>query len=304
MIVAVALAALIATDSLTRYEFVETHMGTIFRIVLYAPAPTAAKTAADAAFGRVAHLNTIFSDYDSTSETRRLTQRPLNTPIPVSKELLDLLARAHAISQETDGAFDVTIGPATQLWRRTRRTRTLPSPAELEHARAAIGYRRLSLDSTHRTVTLLAPNMQLDFGGIAKGAAADAALVELRRHNITRAMVAAGGDIAIGDAPPNSLGWVVSDRVLSNAGISTSGDQHQFIDIAGVRYSHIIDPRTALGVGHRRPVTVIARTATDSDALATAAYVLGENAPRFLRCQYGGTAISCLSVTHLSLRVN
>lgn len=286
--IAVALTVLSAhgSDSLARYEFVERHMGTLFRIVLYAPSAASARVAADSAFARVAYLNSIFSDYDSTSEISRLVRHAPHTPVRVSNELFALLARAQAMAHQTGGAFDVTIGPATQLWRRTRRTRALPTPRELEQTLASIGYRHLELDSTNRTVTLRAPNMRLDFGGIAKGAAADAALAELRRHGITRALVAAGGDIAVGDPPPAAEGWRLDGappgRRYVNVGISTSGDAHQFVDIAGVRYSHIADPRTALGVGHSPPVTVIAPTATESDALATAMYVMGATAGRAL----------------------
>jgi thiamine biosynthesis lipoprotein len=284
-----------AQSRLTRYEFVELHMGTLFRIVLFAPTRADADAAAHAAFARVEGVNRVFSDYDSTSEVRRLTRQPVGSPVPVSAELFELLTRAQAFASASDGAFDVTVGPIVQLWRRARRTRVLPAEHERREALGAVGYRHLVLDPAQQTVTLGVRGIQLDFGGIAKGAAADAALAELRRRGLTRALVAAGGDLALGDPPPDASGWEIEvehlrgavgrlsrGRRFANCGISTSGDGAQFVEINGVRYAHIVDPRTGLGLIGRPQVTVVAPTATDSDALATAVYVLGEARGRTL----------------------
>ena len=145
-----------------------------------------------------------------------------------------------------------------------------------------MGYRFVELDSQRRSVTLRAPGMALDFGAIAKGIAADAALHVLRAKGLPRAMVAAGGDIAVGDAPPGATGWRIevpgydSTIVLANRGVSTSGGANQYVEIGGVRYSHIVDPRTGRGVTRSGSVTVIAPTATESDGLATALWVIGK----------------------------
>jgi thiamine biosynthesis lipoprotein len=116
--------------------------------------------------------------------------------------------------------------------------------------------------------------MQLDAGGIAKGYAADEALAALRKTGISSALVAVSGDIAIGDPPPRQSGWRVrlehETRTLSNAGVSTSGDEFQFVEIDGVRYSHIIDPRTGMPLQNSRNVSVIAPSAMEADVLATA----------------------------------
>ena len=180
------------------------------------------------------------------------------------------------------------MGPLTRLWRRARRQVELPSREDLEAARKVTGYRLLSLDPVARTVTVSREGMQLDAGGIAKGFAADAALAGLRDAGLRRALVAAGGDLAIGDAPPGRAGWQIdlagldeaktapgSPLVLSNCGISTSGDAEQWVEIAGVRYSHILDPRTGVGLTGHTSATVVAADATTSDMLATAVEVLG-----------------------------
>jgi thiamine biosynthesis lipoprotein len=263
-------------------------MGTLINITLYAPEPSAAKDAAAAAFQRIDALEDILSDYQADSELMRLCDQPFGTPVPVSAELFDVLQRAQKISKLSDGAFDVTVGPYIRLWRFARKRKVLPTPAEIATARAAVGWQKLRLDSRACTVTLLVPNMRLDLGSIGKGYAADAALRILKGRGIDRALVAASGDIAIGNAPPGQPGWKLGiaafggatntpprTLLLHNAGISTSGDTEQFIEINGVRYSHIVNPVTGLGMTQRIQSTVIGPDATTTDSLDTTVSLLG-----------------------------
>lgn len=283
--------------TLTRYEFVAPHMGTLFRIVLFAPGESVAQAAAAAAFARVAELNRIMSDYDAHSELRRLDRSPPGTAVKVSAELFDVLQRSQWLAEKSDGAFDVTSGPVVRLWREARRTRQLPTEAARAAARGASGYAKLRPNPADRTITLLAPGMQLDLGGIAKGYAADEALAVLARRGLAHAMVAASGDLALGDAPPGKPGWRIEIApfdhpareplivVAANVGVSTSGDAEQFAEIGGVRYSHIVDPATALGLTAPVAVTVIARNATEADSLATTCSVLAANSDeKIARC--------------------
>lgn len=273
---------------LARYEFAAPHMGTEFRILLYAPNERRAERAAAAAFRRVAELDEMMSDYRSSSELMRLCERAGDGWIAISPELFYVLARAQAVAARTGGAFDVTAAPLVRLWRRARRRGELPSSERVAEARALTGYRLLRLDAKRRRARLVKPGMRLDLGGIAKGYAADEALATLRRHEITRALVAASGDIRAGDAPPDAAGWRVGvagldganappleTLLLRNAAVSTSGDAAQSVTIGGVRYSHILDPRTGVGLRDRRSVTVVARDGITSDALDTAASVIG-----------------------------
>lgn len=267
-------------------------MGVPFRLVVYAPHRALAQTAARAAFERVAQLNAIFSDYDPDSEISRLChETPPGTAVPISAELAFLLDRSQRLARTTDGAFDVTVGPLVNLWRHARRRRELPPPHLLQEARSRVGWRLLDLDPRARTLALRAPNMRLDFGGIAKGYAADEALRVLREHGLTRALVAAAGDVRAGDAPPGQSGWRVefghadvtpppAPRVafLRHAALATSGDVYQRLEIGGKRYSHILDPRTGLGLTDHSLVTVIAPDGTTADSLATAVSVLGPDA--------------------------
>ncbi len=287
LLLSLALATLLpAQEQLHTFE--EPHMGTLFTIRLYADAEAPAKAAADAAFSKVASLEAVFSDYDATSEVLRLVEAPHGKPVKVSAELFDATVLALDLSKKTNGAFDITMGPQVRNWRLARRTGKVPSETDRTAAQNASGYPKLHADPESRTLTLTVPGMRLDYGGIAKGIAADAALSVLRSAGFPRAAVAASGDLALGDSPPGQPeGWKVDIEHkkgtpqsfhLKNQGISTSGDTVQWIEIDGHRYSHIVDPRTGLGLEHAPVATVIAPTATLSDALATAACILGEKA--------------------------
>ena len=281
-LIAVALASVASDPGLARYEKTEIHMGSSFTIVLYAPSEEAANRALAAAFARIKQLDESLSDYREESELSCLSAAaPTREPVAVSEDLWRVLSRAQEVSKLSDGAFDVTVGPLTRLWRRSRRQRELPTDERLAEARAAVGYQHLKLQSPGRRVSLELPRMRLDLGGIGQGFAADEALGVLRRQGLTRALVNASGDIAIGDPPPDSTGWKVGVTSLkrdvpptrfvhlSNTAISTSGDLFQFVEIGGRRYSHIVDPKTGLGLTRRSSVTVIAPDCTGADALAT-----------------------------------
>ena len=263
-------------------------MGTLFSLTVFAPEPATARSAAEAAFARVDGLEEVMSDYQADSELMQLCDQPAGKPVHVSADLFDVLQRAQEIARRSGGAFDVTVGPYVRLWRFERKRRVLASPAEMAAARAAVGWRKLRLDPRAHTATLLVAHMRLDLGGIAKGYAADQALKLLKGRGLNRALVAASGDIAVGDPPPGQGGWRVGITpigvhtnqlartvLLHNAGISTSGDTEQSIEISGVRYSHILDPATGFGLTNRIQASVIAPNATASDSLATTMCVLG-----------------------------
>ena len=277
-----------APSNLQRFEFKHPAMGTEFSLAVYAPDRTQADAAAREAFQRIDTLEDIMSDYQADSELMRLCDQPFGKAVPVSADLFDIFQRAQQISKRSSGAFDVTVGPYVRLWRFARKRKVLPSAAELAAAAPTVDYQKLLLDAKHRTAALLVPNMRLDLGGIAKGYAADEALLVLKHHGLSCGLVAASGDIAVGDPPPGQVGWKIGIAVidthtnettrtllLHNCGISTSGDTEQFIEINGVRYSHILNPATGLGLTNRIQASVIAPDATTTDAAATAVCVLG-----------------------------
>lgn len=277
-----------ADPAAERFESESPHMGTTFRVVVYAAGKPAAEAAGKAAFARVAALDRVMSDYNPDSELMRLCRAndsDSGKPRAVSADLFAVLEKGQAVAAASGGAFDLTVGPVVRLWRTARRTQQLPDPKELSEALAKVGHLKLKLDPKGRTVTLAVPGMRLDLGGIAKGFAADEALAVLRNHGLPRALVAASGDITVGDPPPGRDGWAVdiapiakgrpSRRLsLANAAVSTSGDLFQHVEIGGVRYSHVLDPRTGLGLTGRRSVTVVAPKGVEADSLTKAASVL------------------------------
>jgi len=302
-------------------------MGVQARIVLYAPDSTMARSAAAAAFDRIAHLDGVMSDYRSDSELMQLCARAGQGPIRVSEDLFIVLDAAIDLARLSDGAFDVTVGPLVRLWRKARRAGSLPSSRDLQDAQARVGWELVTLDDRERTVALALPGMQLDLGGIAKGYAADEAVAAAREFGVGRILVEFGGDIVVGDPPPGSEGWEITvgdvgdggdggdvrdgvdgvdgvdvrdvrdvgdggdvrdgddmgdedglggaTIVLSNSAVSSSADTEQFVEIDGKRYSHVVDPRTGLGLTDRLAVTVVASRGIMSDALATTLSILG-----------------------------
>jgi len=290
-----------------RFEFEEPHMGTRFRLVCYAPDAATAQRAAKEAFARVAFLDATMSDYNPASELMRLCAKSAETAgeaVKVSPELFAVLMKANQISELSGGAFDVTIGPVVQLWRHARKTQRLPNTSELALARKRVGYKNVQLDAKARTVTLLVPGMRLDLGGIAKGYAADAMLEVCAKHGITSALAAAGGDVAVADAPPGRDAWSIDIEPLpgtkatrtlklKNMAVSTSGDTQQFVVIDGVRYSHVVDPRTGVGLTGSRLVTVVAKRGTESDPLTKLAAVLPPGEAMPLLAKIDGVA-ACL----------
>src|SRR5713101_5685469 len=276
------------SEPLSRFTFTEPHMGTRFKIIVYASDETAAKSASKAAFQRIADLDGIMSDYRSTSELMRLCQKAGGEPVRVSQDLFRVLERSQQVARLSDGAFDVTVGPVVRLWRIARRTHELPDPKALAQAWELVGYANVRLDAKKRTVQLLKPGMQLDLGGIGKGYAADAALAVLKKHGIHEALVAAGGDIAVSGPPPGTDGWTIGIAplldpdakpkrylILHDAAVSTSGDSEQYLEVNGKRYSHIVDPRTGIGLVGQMSVTVVARHGLMADPLTKVVSVLG-----------------------------
>jgi thiamine biosynthesis lipoprotein len=254
-------------------------MGTTVRVVLYAPGREAADSAAAAAYRAVQRLDSLFSDYRDDSEIAELSRGAGGEARPVSDDLWRVLESAAAWAERTDGAFTVTVGPVTRLWRWALRRGELPDPSRLSRARERARPADLVLDADRHTARLITPGMSLDLGGIAKGYAADVMLDSLRAHGLPMAFVDAGGDLALGDAPPGTDGWRVEFpggdvHHLARTGVATSGDRYQFLEVEGVRYSHIVDPRTGLGVADSPTVVVLAADATTADVLASALSVL------------------------------
>lgn len=274
-----------ASPDLARYEYAKVLMGVRMNVVLYAPDDASAQSAAAAAFDRIAEIEQVASTFRPTSEVSCLCERPLQGPIPVSEELSRLIELSLELHTRTGGAFDCTIGHLAELWEQAAKGGPIPTK-QLAQARRLIGESKdLVLDPDARTVELR-DSVNLDFNGIAKGYAGDEALKSLRARGVTIALIDLSGDIVAGDPPPGETHWTVAmdldDPVvprlrlrLANAAVATSGDSQAHFEAGGVRYSHIIDPRSSMPCTTRSAACVIAPTGAQADGLATAMCVLG-----------------------------
>ena len=270
------------------FEAVEPHMGTLFRIKLYAGTEAHAQAAFHSAFERVRQLDETLSDYQPASALSRATRGPVHQSVTVDTDLFRVLSAAEEFAAQSEGAFDMTLGPLTHLWRTGRKLGVVPDNSLIQTAFQRCGYRKLHLDIARQSIRTDVAGMELDAGGIAKGYAVDQALATLRAAGITQALVAASGDLAFGDAPPGKPGWSIGidsfdsagkpfTRILmlANQAVSTSGDTEQHLDSEGKRYSHILDGRTGRPLTSNLTVTVAASSGMEADAAATAISVLG-----------------------------
>ncbi|MEZ0259080.1 MAG: FAD:protein FMN transferase [Chthoniobacter sp.] len=295
----------LADEPLQKFVYEKAEMGLPFRISMYAKDEASAKAAADAAYERISVLNSILSDYDPDSELSKLSRTSGQGKIvPVSTDLWRVLERAQQYAVRSDGAFDVTVGPLVNLWRRARHKQELPSPELIAEMKARVGYKNLRLDPEHHTAELLVPEMRLDLGAIAKNYAVDEAVKVLQQHGITSALVGGSGDMTATDAPPDQPGWRIEVApldvpgapppqiiYLKNRSIATSGDIFQRVEIGGKRYSHIVDPHTGIGLTDHGLVTVVAPDCMAANGLTTTISVLGpDRAMRFVEETEGAAA--------------
>ncbi|MBA4031422.1 MAG: hypothetical protein C0478_11120 [Planctomyces sp.] len=334
--VIVACVGLVATGSFSIWEAVQTSavecavtpplrlftdqaikLGVDVSLKVYSTNEEQAKRAFAKTWQRIDILNDILSDYSPESEVMRLcATAPHAAPVPVSEELWQVLSSSVRLAKESDGAFDVTVGPLVKQWRRARRRQLLPTPEQIADARQSIDWKAIELFPEMRAVKLAKSRMQIDFGGIAKGFVAEEALKVLQREGLPISAVAVSGDLALGEAPPADVsagvagttvpsGWrvllpiprfrtglpvastteaagSVSDAerpvpvaYLANCCVSTAGDEFQFLEIDGVRYSHILDPATGMGLTRQIQASVIAPHGIDADGLDTTLCILG-----------------------------
>tara|TARA_R100000789_G_scaffold30099_1_gene33752 strand:+ start:747 stop:1658 length:912 start_codon:yes stop_codon:yes gene_type:complete len=264
-------------------------MGVPWQIEFYADSDKLALDAQKAAFARVKELDLILSDYDPDSELNQLcSQAVAGQTVSISEDLFKVLQASQEISRNSDGAFDVTVGHLTDLWRRAYRKRSLPAAEDLQTALEKTNFRLYELNESDQTVTFLKDDLQIDLGGIAKGYAADEAMSVLKKYGITSALVDASGDIVVSNAPPEKEAWIIAIAPLrksendpdvylklTNCSVATSGDASRYVEIDGVRYSHIVNPETGLGLTTPSSVTIIAKTGITADALASAVSVMG-----------------------------
>jgi thiamine biosynthesis lipoprotein len=273
---------------LVRYEDSRVSMACTYSIVAYGNDVPLLKQAVDAALDEVDRIDRLMSHYKPDSPLSQLNREATKAPVKTDPELFDFLAECLRYSRESDGAFDITVGPLMKAWGFFRGEGRMPSEQELTKARRGVGFQHVILDEKERTVFFDQLGVELDLGGIAKGYAVDRAVALLKQRGITRALVSAGGSTIYGlGAPPNETGWEVKvqDPVaagktaltvrLKDQALSVSGSYEKFFELGGRRYSHIMDPRTGQPVEGVLSVAVITDSGTAGDALDNVFYVQG-----------------------------
>jgi len=262
-------------------------MGSPFNIIIVSADSVKANHLARKSFQLVDSLNHIFSNYDSSSELSKINAAAGLLPYKMSPAMLDLVLKAKQAFIQSKGAYDISIGPLSNLWRNARKAKDFPSATTVIATKKLVGLDQVKINKRLGTIFLPTSGMQLDFGGIAKGYIAQWVIDYLKTNGIQEALADAGGDIVMSGAPLNTKGWLIGVNLpettddlvhknlqLYNYAVATSGDVYQYFEKQGVKYSHIINPLTGYGVTHLRNVTIIAKTGATADWLATACSIL------------------------------
>jgi thiamine biosynthesis lipoprotein len=278
-------------------------MGSAFSIVAYGADAGALSGAVEAALDEVDRIDRLMSHYKPESPLSRLNREAAQGPVQVEPELFTFIAECLRYSRESEGAFDVTVGPLMKAWGFFRGEGRLPRDEEVAEVRARVGYRHVVLDAARGTVRFDRPGVELDLGGIGKGYAVDRAAAVLRARGVAAALVSAGGSTTYGlGAPPGERGWAVSvadpahtsrtalTLVLRDRALSVSGSYEKSFEVGGVRYSHIMDPRSGRPVQGMLSVAVLAPTGTEGDALDNVLFVEGVARGRATVARHPGTS--------------
>lgn len=259
-------------------------MGTRIAVELWSQTPAEGEAAIDAVMAEMHRVDALMSHYKPESQLSRINAHAADGPVRVDRELFDLIARSLEFSRLTGGAFDITYASVGYLY--DYRHHVKPDEAQIESHLAAVDWRSLALDPKNSTVRFMKPGMRIDLGGFAKGYAVDRSIEILKARGIEHASVSAGGDTRIlgdrfgrpwmvGIRHPDDPKRVILRIPLENVALSTSGDYERYFDEDGVRYHHIIDPRTGHSASKVRSATIIGPTATETDGLSKTAFVLG-----------------------------
>ena len=270
-----------------KFSYSEMKMGSAFNLIIVSADSNKANHLARKSYELVDSLSHIFSNYDSSSELSKINASAGLLPYKMSTAMLDLVQKSQYAYIQSKGAYDISIGPLSSLWRNARKAKLFPEACTVLATKKLVGLNQVKINKRLGTIFLPNANMQLDFGGIAKGYIAQWVINFLKANGIQQALVDAGGDIVMSGPPLNQQGWLIgvnlpetTDQLLnkklqlSNCSVATSGDVYQFIEYKGVKYSHIINPLTGYGVTNLRNVTIVAKTGATADWLATACSIL------------------------------
>lgn len=272
-------------------------MACLYAIEVYGSDADVLPGIVERAFDEVDRIDRLMSHYRADSPLSRINREAARHPVAVEAELLDFLADALRYTRDSQGAFDITVGPLMKAWGFFRGEGRMPSDVELTGARRHVGPEHVVLDWKEKTIRFDEDGVELDLGGIAKGYAVDRVVRLLRERHVAAALVSAGGSTIYGlGAPSGHEAWEVSlqdpidsrkaARVvqLKDRALSVAGTSEKSFESGGVRYSHIMDPRTGRPVQGVLSVAVLTDTGTAGDALDDAFFVLGPaRSPKYLK---------------------
>ena len=278
-----------ASQELLRLEKRADAMGSTYTVELYGYDRVKMEAAADAALDESRRLDELLSNYKPESEWSQVNRWAAEHPVKVSPELFQLLAACLEYSRQSEGAFDISVGPLMKVWGFYKGTGHLPHRAEVAAAMASVGYRHIQLDAAAGTVRFDRKGVEIDPGGIGKGYAVDRMVDILKQNGVTTALVAGSGSSIYGlGAPPGQAeGWPVEIKdpwdtrktvahvFLKDMSMSTSGSYEKFFRAEGRIYAHIMDPRTGYPAQGSVAVSVVTPRTIDSEAWAKPYFVNG-----------------------------
>jgi FAD:protein FMN transferase len=291
-------------NRLHHYESTRLSMACVYTIEVYGPEAASLPRIVDEAFDEVDRIDRLMSHYKPDSPLSRVNRDAARHPVAVEPELFDFISDALRYGRDSDGAFDITVGPLMKAWGFFGGDGRMPSPADLTAARRRVGAAHVALNAAERSISFDAPGVGLDLGGIAKGYAVDRVAGILKGRGVSAGLISAGGSTiyALG-APPGRDGWdvAIQDPLdprtvartlrLKDRALSVAGSSEKAFEYEGRRYSHIMDPRTGTPVEGVLSVAVLARTGTAGDALDNAFFVLGPGSSREYVQRWPGTRV-------------
>ncbi len=262
-------------------------MYTVVSITVVSRSEDQAQKTINASFDELDRLAALLNFYSDTSEISMINRQAGEKPVKVSRDTLDIIEKAVYVSEMTDGAFDITVGPLVKLW--DIQKKIIPDKESIKEKLKLVGYKNIVIDKTASTVFIKQKGAQIDLGGIIKGYAVDKVVAVLHKNGITSGVVAVGGEIRLLGMKPDGTSWEVGvqnprpkdsdDQVfatlqLSNKALSTSGDYIRYFEKNGVRYHHLLDPKTGYPSPQCGSATIIADDNTTTDGFSKL-FILG-----------------------------
>jgi FAD:protein FMN transferase len=295
-------AGAVERPHLSHYEASRISMACEYAVEVYGRDADQLPRIVDDAFDEVDRIDRLMSHYKADSPLSRVNRDAAQHPVAVEPELFDFIVEAMRYHRDSGGAFDISVGPLMKAWGFFQGEGRIPRSDQLAEARRHVGGVHVTLNPISKTVSFDEPGVELDLGGIAKGYAVDRVVGLFRRRRIAAALISAGGSTIYGlGAPPGAGGWEVrvQDPIdsrsvaltvhLKDRALSVAGSSEKSFEAGGVRYSHIMDPRTGGPVQGMLSVAVLAGTGTAGDALDNAFFVLGPAGSRSYLNRLPGT---------------